>query len=347
MEATVERITRVIPIEGADRIELAVVQGYQSVVLKDKHFEAGELVVFVHPDTVCPSDNPAFSFLAGQGFRVKTARLRGVISQGIALKLSELDGKVFDDVTLSVKDGVITASKEGAAPADGEEVGQFLGIVHYTKPCDEDNSNRPEDAFPSGVPKTDETNLQGKLRVLEELKGKSVYISLKIDGQSFTATAKGGEKRVCSRNRSMSPTIEGSRFCKVYHKYNFDEILDRHPTVAVQGELAGPGVQGNRLALTDHELFVFDVWDHVENRYYGFKELTDFCEANGLKMVPIIQVGTLVNIDFDSLLSKASTLRYASCVPAEGMVLRPVDTMYSDVLRSRLSVKVINPLYKD
>ena len=87
--ASIQRIWKIEPIEGADRIELAYVLGWQCVVNKDK-FKVGDLAVYFEIDSFLPI-RPEFEFLRnssyknseilGEGFKLKTQKFRGQISQ--------------------------------------------------------------------------------------------------------------------------------------------------------------------------------------------------------------------------------------------------------------------------
>lgn len=61
--ATIELISEVIPIKGADRIELCKVLGYQAVTKKGE-FKVGEKVCFIYPDTVLPNKDWAAFYKA-------------------------------------------------------------------------------------------------------------------------------------------------------------------------------------------------------------------------------------------------------------------------------------------
>ena len=99
--ATVRTITEIKPIEKADAIEVAIVDGWECVCKKNE-FKVGEKVVYIEIDSIVP-DRPEFEFLRDRKFRVKTIKLRGQVSQGLVLPLSILpqnkNYKVDDDVT--------------------------------------------------------------------------------------------------------------------------------------------------------------------------------------------------------------------------------------------------------
>lgn len=150
------------PIPGADNIVKARVMGWD-VVVKKAEFSPGDRCVFFEIDSLLPRDAPWADFMRARGFRVKTARLRGVLSQGLALPVSILPGDV---------------------PPVGTDVSEALGVTKYEPvPANTQEISGP---FPGQVPKTDETRLQSALGVLEELRGRDFYVTTKLDGMSAT-----------------------------------------------------------------------------------------------------------------------------------------------------------------
>ena len=95
--ASIQRIWKMDPIEGADRIELANVLGWQCVVNKDQ-FQPMDLAVYFEIDSFLPV-RPEFEFMRassyrktdimGEGFRLRTMKFRGQISQGLLLPISQ------------------------------------------------------------------------------------------------------------------------------------------------------------------------------------------------------------------------------------------------------------------
>ena len=63
--------------------------------------------------------------------------------------------------------------------------------------------------------------------------------------------------------------------------------------IAIQGELVGPGIQGNRYKLKQTELFVFNVFDLGEYAYVEKDEAASICDVLELQMVPFIEKRTV------------------------------------------------------
>ena len=103
--ASIQRIWKIEPIEGADRIELAHVLGWQCVVNKGQ-FQPMDIGVYFEIDSFLPV-RPEFEFMRassykktdimGEGFRLRTMRFRGQISQGLLLPLNQVP-EISDDV---------------------------------------------------------------------------------------------------------------------------------------------------------------------------------------------------------------------------------------------------------
>lgn len=88
-DVRVRRLLRVDPHPNADRLELAVVDGYRCVVPKDQ-FRAGDLIAYIPEAAVLPMDLVDRLGLTGklagpEANRVKAVRLRGALSQGVCM----------------------------------------------------------------------------------------------------------------------------------------------------------------------------------------------------------------------------------------------------------------------
>lgn len=89
---------------------------------------------------------------------------------------------------------------------------------------------------------------------------------------------------------------------------------------------------------------MFTVRDIADGRRYGLKEIREFCEKIGLKMVPVEEGDAFSYADVDELLERARG-KYEGGSVKEGIVVRPTEAVYSKSLSASLSFKVINNDY--
>jgi RNA ligase (TIGR02306 family) len=356
--ASIQIVSDVQPIEGADRIEQAKVLGW-SVVVKKGEFKPGDRCIFFEIDAVLPEGQPWAEFMRERHFRVKTAKMRGVLSQGLALTL---------DILPRVPAGVATFSIPVTAEQTiGWDVTELLDVKKYDPPeAGGVIGGQSAGPFPP-VPKTDEIRLQSAPGLLDELRGKSFYATVKIDGTSGTFARmhqaygpyRQGDLVVCTRTRSIRrPEHDQNAFWKLAEHY---ELATRLPEgYAIQGEVAGPKIQRNRLELENHELFVFNVFDMRENRYLDYQPFVDFCKDHGLRTVPLIDIfsempyqpggniwmgntGQTILPTMERFVEFAEGLYEGTKNRREGVVIRPLIESRSEALGgARLSFKVIN-----
>ena len=341
--ATAQRIDSVQPIPGADQIVLAGVLGW-SVVVKSSEFAAGDRVVYCEVDSLLP-EKPEFEFLrkssfrpahheAGfdrpAGFRIKTVRLRGQVSQGICLPINVLP--------------------EGTPGEIGDDVTGLLGVTKYETPPPAGMAGRVRGTFPQWLPKTDETRMQLLAPLLDTYRGLTFAVTEKLDGTSFTAFLRGGEFGVCSRNLELDLTDSESLLVRYAASTGLESQLTRlrdalGHDVAVQGEMIGPGIQGNKYALPAHELRVFSLLDVRERRLVDHDLAVASLDAIGLKRVPELAPVVLSHTVAELVkLSEGRSVLNAAA-HREGIVLRPMTQIEDAVLGGRLSFKVINPQF--
>ncbi len=326
--ASIQKILALEPIPEADAIVKATVLGWQLVVKKDE-FKVGDLAVYCEIDSLLP-DRPEFEFMKPRKMRVRTIRLRGQISQGICFPLSILP-----------PDFVITED------ADCTEV---LGIEKYEPPIPACLSGIMKGKFPSFIPKTDETRVQVLQKVLDKYKGEKCYVTEKLDGSSVTYFINNGEFGVCSRNLELLEDDENS-FWKVARQMDIEtklRMLDGN--YAIQGELVGEGIQGNKLRLRGQTARFFNVFDINRFEYLHFETFNIIMEKLQLPMVPVISTDYELDNDIEAIINMA-TIKSMICpdVWAEGIVIRPLTEMMDLLLSNenfnngRVTFKAINP----
>jgi RNA ligase (TIGR02306 family) len=322
MLASIQRILDVQPVENADALDKVKVLGWQ-VVAKRGEFKVGDLCVYIQIDTIVP-DKPEFAFLAGNKFRVRTIKLRGCLSQGIVFPLS------------------ILPNPTPISWVEGEDVSETLGVTHYEKPVSAQLGGENKGNFPPFIPKTDEERIQNIPAVLDELRGKQYIITTKCDGTSCTIFFKDGEFGVCSRN-NMKKESDNSVYWRVAKKYDLEAKLRKfNRNFAIQGEICGPGIQKNKLGLTEIDFFVFDVFDIDEGKYLPAYQMLSITQVMELKKVPIDEMGQGFPYSLEQLLEKAKGKYHDTQNDREGIVIRSITGDFSERLRDRISFKVLN-----
>ena len=299
--ASIQRIKSIEPITNADSIVKATVLGWQLVIKKDE-FKPGDLCVYVEIDSILP-DKPEFEFLRNKNFRIRTIRLRGQVSQGICFPLNILPDNI------QVEEGV--------------DVTDVLNIVKYEPPVPVNMQGVMKGGFPSFIPKTDETRVQILQDLLDTHKGAACYITEKLDGTSVTYFIKDGVFGVCSRNLELEEN-EDNLYWKTARQFNIEEKLRSIGcNIAIQGELVGEGIQGNKLKLKGQHVFVFSVFLIDEYRYAMFHEWMKMMEELDIRTVPVINDNYRLENNIDDILSMSEIFSPMNgSVMSEGIVIR-------------------------
>ena len=332
--ASVQVVTDIVPIEGADRIELAKVLGWQCVAMKGE-FQKGNLAVYFEVDSYLPvCDKFEFlrktsykkSNLMGEGFRLRTMKMRGEISQGLLQPITVLpegNWKVGDDVT------------------------EVLGVRKWEIEEFTDHSGTVIAELPEYITKTDEMRVQSMPELIEEFKEAGrYYITTKMDGSSCTLWIDNGKIRCGGHNYEFADDGK-SGFWEYIKKKGIEEkaLALGMDNLTIQGELCGGGIQKNKLKLKEPEWYVFTIVDRTTNRRLSLFNMMAVCEKLGLTMVPVEEIGDKFTYDtVEKLLSRAKG-RYESGNRKEGIVIRPVIPCYSKILDAPLSMKVLNNEY--
>ena len=337
--ASVQRVLEIHPIANADAIELVRINGWQCVTRKGE-FSVGGLGIYFEIDSIPPDAEP-FQFLwqpkqrvedgaspvetitRPERFRIRTLRLRGTLSQGLFLPVSQFDlGEVIEGVDVTERLGV--GRYEPPAPTG---MGEFRA------------------SFPAFLPKTDEIRVQSVPVVLDELRGQPYVATMKYDGTSATYCIDPRDEQfhACGRNFSVRPG--DNIYWQMATKYDLEAKLRSASHLAIQGEIVGPGIQKNPLALKEKSLFAFNVFDVREARYLGHDEARQVLDQFELPAVQVIDEGESFNHSQASLLALAEGKYPGTTNEREGIVVRPRTEMLSLTLGGRLSFKAISNRY--
>lgn len=296
--ASIRKINNLQPIEGKDRIVLATIDGWSVIVKKDE-FNIGDLCVYVEIDSVLP-DKPEFDFLKSK--RIKTMKMGGVISQGICFPLSILPKGNYnfgDDVT------DIIGIKQYEETMDIEKP-QVKDVKHYPQSLMRHKwfrklvlPKKEYKGFPKFVKKTDEIRVQNIPGILED---RNYWIATeKIDGQSATYALVRKKSKipffkdkfefiVCSRNLRIWKEDKSS-YWTVANKYciknALNHIIKERDWVVLQGEIIGPGIQGNKYKRDSYEFFAFNLIFSDEGRWVSDCAKMKL-DREGIPFVPIL-----------------------------------------------------------
>jgi len=318
--ASVVKIVDIQPIVGADAIMVASVKGWKVVVKKDE-YKVGDLAVYYEIDSFLPV-RPQFEFLrkssfkrmgSSEGFRLKTIKLRGQLSQGLLTP---------------IPDGILN-------PKEGDDLTEALDIVKYEPPIPAQLAGKIKGTFPSFIPKTDEIRIQNfESEVGFSPVGERAYVTEKLDGTSFTCYFNNGVFGVCGRNWELSETDDNSLWRMAKMLELKDKMTKFGKNIALQGELIGAGINGNLYGLSGHKLFFFTGYDIDKGRRMFFDELEWVLFGLQLQMVPLLEKYGFVIPNESNIVDYM--LKYAEGksvlnmeVDREGVVVRGLEREFS------------------
>lgn len=320
--STIRKIQDIQPIEGADSIELAIVDGWKVVVGKDVGHKIGDTVVYCEIDSFLPI-REEFEFLRKssyrkmgdqEGFRLRTIKLRGQVSQGLIIPIS-----IFGDF--------------GWTAYEGLDVTHRLGIVKYEPPIPAELSGTVKGLFPPFLRKTDEERVQNLTKEYPEYREEyksQFYVTEKLDGSSATFYYNDGVFGVCSRNLELLES-ENNTFWKVAREIDLENKFKNYgKNLSLQGELIGEGIQGNPYKIKGHKVMFFNVFDIDKQEKLslgGFVKVIDDFE---LEFVPFIELNFGLPKHIENLLSYAEgSSKLNHITEREGIVIRSINTKIS------------------
>ena len=291
---TIRKITNIKKIPKYDRILSANVDNWYVIInVKDK-FQEDDLCVFFEIDSVLPKDDERFEFLSRSNWRIKTMKMAGTISEGLALPLSVLP--------------------EGTEVKLGMDVTDIMKVTKYDPYIKNPNLNVPPDPtnkltdtfkrilgieadrnFPSFVKKTDLNRVQNVFHRMENKTG--FVVTEKLDGSSATYALKLHKLfgiipyynvSVWSRNVSQSihnpRSVWGIVFKKLKMRRKLIELFKlsgAEETCAIQGEIIGRSIQGNKYNLT------------VPAKFYGYGITIDSIPINPFRYFEELKLETV------------------------------------------------------
>lgn len=291
--ATVRTVTNISPIEGADAIEVATVDSWKVVVRKGE-VSVGSLVVYFEIDSWIPTKLAPFlskspkTYQGISGEKLKTIRLRGQISQGLIMNVSEVvDFKV----------------------EEGQDLTEILGIIKWEpEQSSVPGQSAPKGNFPSFIPKTDQERIQNLTKKFSRITSELWEVTEKYDGSSMTVYTKNGEEvkeGVCSRNLDLEMDSENFFWNVAIREKLLEKLRECGLNIALQGELVGAKIGQNIYKLENKDFWLFDIYDISSGTYFTPEHRQEFAKKYNIKHVPVLFNNFKIESNIDDLLKFA------------------------------------------
>lgn len=299
-----------------------------------------DIAVYFEIDSYLPI-RPEFEFMRassykktdimGEGFRVRTMKFRGSISQGLLMPLNAFK-EIPDDVKL------------------GDDVSTILGVKKWEIEERATTDGNIIGSLPYDVPHTNETRVQAEPGLIQEFSGLRYYISTKLDGSSHSISIDENGFHVTGHNYEYKDD-DSSSFYKLVKargwKERMYELYNKHnmKTLTIQGEFCAPGILKNRLKLTRPEWYVFTIMEN--GKRINLFTMQDYCIEMGMVTVPIEEIAWDLPKQYpsvESLLERADG-EYPNGGKKEGIVIRPTEPVFCSLIGDSLSMKVVSNKY--
>lgn len=246
IDASFEKIEKIIPHPNADKLDIAIVSGYQVVCGKGE-FNEGDDVFYVRDDakliewdnlhdslitkTYIPKfawQQPFIKYL-GNGGRVKTIKLRGEFSSGIIVGAKK----------------VCNGCEIPSGAIDEKDLSEKYGVTHWEVPIDvKSGPMNVLGPLPDGLPKSDEENFQNIKNIIPW--GEEVLVTKKLDGTSCTVVCRpDGSYSVCSRRWELLPDDDNiwNRASEDVVRLGLQYAKAKNVVVAFRGEICHRSIQ--------------------------------------------------------------------------------------------------------
>ena len=350
-EAKVYTLT-VLPHPEADRLELAQVGGYLSIVPKGV-YKNGDLAVYIPEQAIVPEDILVEIGLVGRlggkaKNRVRAMKLRGILSQGIIYpnKGNWKLGEVLNEELGIIKyEPVIPASLAGEV----SNVGENLTIKY-----DIENHKKFPDVIQEGELVQITEKLHGTFSMFSAIPtswmDETSDLHEKLINGRFIAASKGlGAKGLVFKDNEKNSRNVYINAAKELSLFDFIGVLaDRYDTiVTVAGEIFGRGIQDLGYSFTKAQFRLFDVAignERVEKRFLNHEDIENICKEFGIQRVPLLYVGEFSQEILDKYTNGLETVSGTESHIREGVVVKPLVERYYSGL-GRVMLKSISEAY--
>lgn len=339
---------------NADRLEIGKLEGLSfPFVVKKGEFSVGQEVVYFPIDSVLPPDLIAHlgvgNFMAGKDKnRFKTVKLRGESSQGFVCTK-----ETINDFFQKTWVGPESNMKPTAYFEDSEILTTSLGVTKYEPPAVMAKGARLLPLFGT-LYSYDIEGCDRHPEIVEMFMDRIVMISEKVEGMNFGASMNKDNKEVVNQRNFVIETLPDNpehTFWAVAREQHFLSsalsIRDKYypgKNVAIRGEFAGPGVQGNYYDLKTHTAFAFEI--EVDGKPIDVGHFLGLCSEFGIKTVPIISQGKTLREWLNGKTIQEASNGKSVLVDKlrEGVVIKPMEEEHIEGF-GRLFIKQRSPEY--
>ena len=313
---------------NADLLSVAHIKGWQAVV-KTEDFINETLGVYVPIDAVADEGHPLLGFLKGK--RVKTCKLRQVISQGVLLPWTQVQ------IYLQIENYSLCEFNLGDDLAPALKISKYipkesLHRLFGGQICSLKREDWPEEF----VKYTDIENINNWPDIIQE--GEPVYISEKLHGTSVRLGLIDNQLYLGTRNTVLKLDVDEKQYSiwhKVFYREKLDEVLRNASKktphingfstdeIILFGEIVGLGIQDLSYGITEPTFVLYDVKLKKDGyfQYLDYSEFVFFAICNEIKRVPWLYSGPY-NKDLLQLRHGKDT--FSDSHVREGIVIKPV-----------------------
>lgn len=367
LKVEVVKITEVNEHENADRLSIATVFGYSVVVGKDQ-YKSGDCAVYFPVDSILPAELEDLIFAGGKmklsKHRVRAARIRGCVSQGLLVDIPKIKRFILKDEPVK--------SQLGNFPV-GYDLTSYLKVTKH-----DPEKNKPAQLKGQQAKKRDTHPLFRKYYQIQHLlkynrcfeQGETVWETEKLHGTNFRCgwvptiprsfidrlrVKLSSHKWALVRKLGLpaytfvygSHNVQLKPHADTYYKDNGEtikitgktnvyeqcvlanDLMNKIPMNEVwYGEIIGHGIQKGYdygMEPGSYSVRFFDIMKPTTGRYLPFRMVIDKVNMAELKCVP----GYPVDFDMQDITDRLNAVDRVSAIdretPPEGVVIRSYD----------------------
>lgn len=314
LAATIEKYT-LHPAPGFDNLALARILGWQSLVRKSDFPASEGYCLFIPPEMSVDPTRPEWAFLEKRKFKIRAVKMKGIISEGLALP--------------------VPPALIGVPP--GTDVSSVVGAFRTPEPYQGADLAGKKARYHPGLPDYPDF---GRLQLTPDLfrEGELVTVREKLHGTQARYTWCNGELLIASHHTFRSPDSP-CVYAQVARDLDLASWLPDAEPVILYGEIVGPGIQkGFDYGFEKPTLVLFDIYDKSRNMFFGPEDFPDIAPLFLCPRVP----QTRIHFSHEAVRALAeSPSEFHPGTLREGIVIH---AGYAGCARRR-SAKLINTAY--